>query len=143
VKGSAPLFSSQTGKWATPNAVYQALDDEFHFTFDPCPMDDYGRIMESDGLAGFWTGQRVFCNPPYGPGIGRWLAKAREAECAVYLLPSRTETRWWHDYALKADEIRFIRGRLKFKGATNPAPFPSCLLIYQSALLDTHQEPSA
>jgi site-specific DNA-methyltransferase (adenine-specific) len=77
-----------------------------------------------------WAGHRVFCNPPYGRGVDRWLAKAREADCAVYLLPARTDTAWWHDHALKADEIRFVRGRLKFGGAQNSAPFPSVILIY-------------
>jgi site-specific DNA-methyltransferase (adenine-specific) len=79
------------------------------------------------------VGRRVFCNPPYGRGIGDWLAKAREADVAVYLLPSRTDTQWWHEHAMKADEIRFIRGRLKFGDATNSAPFPSAILVYRKA----------
>jgi len=120
-----------TPSWATPKGLYEELDAEFAFTFDPCPLND-ARIWDgaSDWL---WTGERVFCNPPYGRGVDRWLAKAREAKLAVYLLPARTDTAWWHDYALKADEIRFIRGRLTFGDAKNPAPFPSVVLIYGSA----------
>lgn len=72
----------------------------------------------------------MYCNPPYGRGIGDWLAKAREAELSVYLLPSRTDTKWWHEHAMKADEIRFLKGRLKFGESKNSAPFPSVLLIY-------------
>jgi site-specific DNA-methyltransferase (adenine-specific) len=132
MRGAPALFSAQTGKWATPKAVYAALDAEFHFTLDPCPMDDAERIMEQDGLARSWTGERIFCNPPYGRGVWRWLAKAREAECAVYLLPSRTDVAWFHDYALGADEIRFLRGRLTFGEATSPAPFPSVVLVFRS-----------
>jgi len=132
MRGSAPLFSRQTGKWATPSDLYRALDAEFSFTLDPCPMDDAERIMEHDGLARSWTGERVFCNPPYGNGIGRWLEKAREADVAVFLLPSRTDTAWWHDHALGADEIRFIRGRLRFGGAVINAPFPSAVLVYRA-----------
>ena len=132
-RGLAPLFSSATGKWSTPADLYAALDDEFHFTLDPCPMDDAERIMEHDGLARSWAGERVFCNPPYGPRVGLWLAKAREAEVAVFLLPSRTDTRWFHDYALKADEIRFVKGRLKFGAAVSSAPFPSVILVYRHA----------
>lgn len=124
------LFSAQTGKWSTPSALYDALDKEFRFTLDPCPMDDAERIMEHDGLARLWDGERVFCNPPYGRGIWRWLDKAREADVAVYLLPSRTDTTWFHEYALKADEIRFLRGRLHF-GGKGPAPFPSVILVYR------------
>lgn len=127
----APLFSAATGKWATPGEVYAGLDAEFGFTLDPCPMDDAERIFENDGLARSWAGERIFCNPPYGNVIRNWLAKAREADVAVFLLPARTDTRWWHEYALDADEIRFIRGRLKFGGSKNSAPFPSVVLVYR------------
>lgn len=133
MRGGVALFSAQTGKWATPIELYAALDAEFAFDYDPCPIDDADRIMDRDGLAGSWKGRRVFCNPPYGAGVGAWLIKAREADVAVYLLPARTDTRWWHDYALQADEIRFIRGRLKFGGSRNAAPFPSVVLVYSAA----------
>jgi len=123
----APLFSSASPHHATPPALYSELDGEFHFTLDPCPLGG-GDI---DGLERSWTGERVYCNPPYGRDVGRWLAKAREAAIAVYLLPSRTDTAWWHDYALSADEIRFVRGRLKFGDAKSGAPFPSVILVYR------------
>lgn len=139
------LFSSATGKWATPSDLYLALDAEFRFTLDPCPIDDAERIMENDGLARSWAGHRVFCNPPYGNGIGNWignwLAKGREADCAVFLIPSRTDTRWWHQYVLTADEIRFVKGRLRFGDAKNSAPFPSAIVIYRSAELRSEATP--
>jgi hypothetical protein len=87
-------------------------------------------LWGTDGLSISWAGQRVFCNPPYGPGIGQWLAKATEADLAVYLVPSRTDTRWWHEYAMRADQIRFLRGRLRFGEAKSGAPFPSAVLVY-------------
>jgi len=130
------LFSSVTETWETPVELYAALDREFRFTFDPCPARKPSEaglpLFGTDGLSISWAGHRVFCNPPYGRGLGRWLAKAREAEISVFLLPARTDTRWWHDYALGADEVRFVRGRLRFKGASTGAPFPSVLLIYRS-----------
>jgi len=129
-RDSRPLFSAATGKWSTPSDLYAALDAEFSFTLDPCPMDDAERIMDQDGLARSWAGERVFCNPPYD-NIYPWLDKACEADLAVYLLPARTDTRWFHDYALKANEIRFLRGRLKFGGSPHNAPFPSLILVYQ------------
>jgi site-specific DNA-methyltransferase (adenine-specific) len=109
--------------------VYAALDDEFHFDFDPCPLD--GR---ADGLAPLfvsWSDRHVFCNPPYGPGIEDWLLRGLEAKVAVFLIPARTDTRWFHDIVLpKAREIRFIRGWLKFGDAVNGAPFPSMIVIF-------------
>jgi hypothetical protein len=123
------LFTSQTVDWATPQAVYEALDAEFHFNLDPCPL---GGIHSKDGLNTSWVGKRVYCNPPYGPTVHAWLEKASEAEIAVYLLPARTDTRWFHDLALKASEIRFIKGRLKFGDSKNSAPFPSMILIFKA-----------
>ena len=122
-------FSSATDRWATPTAVYAALDEEFRFNFDPCPLDG-----EDDGLLPLfvsWRGLRVFCNPPYGPGIAKWLERGAEAEIAVYLLPARTDTRWFHEIVLpRAKEIRFIKGRLTFGDATDSAPFPSMVVIF-------------
>lgn len=140
MKGRAALFSSVTGKHSTPTDLYAALDAEFRFTLDPCPMDDGERIMEQDGLARSWSGERVYCNPPYGRHVDRWLEKAKEASLAVYLLPARTDTAWFHDYVLgkrgfrtnHADEVRFVRGRLKFSGAKYNAPFPNVILVYRN-----------
>jgi DNA N-6-adenine-methyltransferase (Dam) len=124
------LFSSATDRWATPKAVYAALDAEFNFNFDPCPLDGDG-----DGIAPLfceWRGKRVFCNPPYGSGLGEWLKRGMEAELAVFLIPARTDTRWFHDIILPhAVDIRFIRGRLKFGESKNSAPFPSMIVVFQ------------
>ena len=120
-----PLFSSASVEWNTPKKVYEALDAEFHFTLDPCTKNSLW-----DGRAISWHQHRVYCNPPYGPQIGTWLQKAPEAEVAVYLLPARTDTRWFHNFCLLAKEIRFIRGRLKFGDAKHNAPFPSMIVIF-------------
>jgi hypothetical protein len=123
------MFSQASDRWPTPRATYDALNAEFAFNFDPCPLDGDG-----DGLSPLfcdWRGKRVFCNPPYGPGIGDWLKRADEAELAVYLVPARTDTRWFHDLVMpKASEVRFLRGRLKFGDAKTGAPFPSMVVIY-------------
>jgi site-specific DNA-methyltransferase (adenine-specific) len=125
------LFTSVREEWETPRELYAALHAEFDFTLDPCPIWEDG-IERIDGLIRPWTGERVYCNPPYGREIGLWLARAREAQLAVYLLPARTDTVWFHEYAMKADEIRFLRGRLTFGGSKFNAPFPSCVLIYRT-----------
>ena len=120
------LFSSASEHWATPSDLYAKLDEEFHFTLDPCPLGGNGV-----GLTRSWIGERVYCNPPYGNGVRNWLAKAREASLAVFLLPARTDTKWWHEYVVGASEIRFLRGRLKFGNAKNSAPFPSVIIIFR------------
>ena len=123
------LFTSQRGDWKTPKALYQALDAEFHFDFDPCPVKP-----KTNGLESEW-GNRNFVNPPYGKEITKWIQKGYEenlkGKTVVYLLPSRTDTRWWHDYIMKATEIRFIKGRLRFDDQENPAPFPSAIVVFK------------
>jgi len=133
------LFSSATPEWATPQELYNALDAEFSFELDPCATHDNHKApkyytKEDDGLAQDWGKLRTFINPPYGREIGKWVRKAREhAEgggLAVALLPARTDTAWWGD-VMRADEIRFIRGRIYFDGPTRDhAPFPSCIVIW-------------
>lgn len=127
-------FSSQRMDWQTPAAVYDALDAEFGFTFDPCPVVAEEFELRHDGLTSDW-GDVTFCNPPYGTEIGKWVHKAyleaQKGRTVVLLIPSRTDTRWWHDYVMKANEIRFVRGRLKFGDATTSAPFPSAIVVFQ------------
>lgn len=130
-----PGGKTKTDDWTTPVEVFESLNREFLFTVDACPLmkgSEAGMsLFGTDRLMDSWRGERVFCNPPYRREIGRWLAKGREAEVAVFLVPSRTDTAWWHDHAMRADEIRFLRGRLKFGGSATPAPFPSVVLIYR------------
>jgi len=125
-------FSSLSVDWSTPRGVYEALDDEFHFDDDPCPL--YGAADE-DGLAREWGGS-TFVNPPYGRAIGLWTAKSveewRKGKTVVLLIPSRTDTKWWHRDVMAANEIRFVEGRLKFGGAVENAPFPSAVVVFRS-----------
>jgi site-specific DNA-methyltransferase (adenine-specific) len=134
-------FSSAKDDWATPPTLFDALNEEFHFTLDPCATPDNAKCRHfftqtDDGLAQDWKGETVFMNPPYGRAIGRWMGKAhdsaRQGAAVVCLIPARTDTRWWHEHALKG-EIRFLRGRLKFGDAHNSAPFPSAIVVFRPA----------
>lgn len=122
-------FSSATDHWSTPKDVYESLFNEFKFDFDPCPLHG------TNGLEISW-GTSNFVNPPYS-GIKHWCKKAYEewkmGKTVVMLIPSRTDTKYWHEYIMKATEIRFIKGRLKFGNAKNSAPFPSCVVIFTNA----------
>jgi DNA N-6-adenine-methyltransferase (Dam). len=137
---NAGLFSSNSNEWATPKAFFEALDAEFHFTLDPCATSENAKCgnfytIEDDGLTQEWGGQRVFCNPPYGREIGKWVKKCYEesknCEVVVMLIPARTDTAYFHDYIYgKAKEIRFIRGRLHFNESPQGAPFPSMVVVF-------------
>ena len=136
---SSVHFSSATDLWSTPQDFYDKLNDEFHFTLDPCATHDNHKTekyftIEDDGLAQDWSNDIVFMNPPYGRVIGDWIKKAKESNTTVVcLVPARTDTRWWHDNVINdAAEIRFINGRLKFGGQKKSAPFPSAVVIYKS-----------
>ena len=141
-------FLSMSVDWATPKAVYDALDAEFHFDYDPCPLTESGMpTLSVDGLTSDW-GRSTFVNPPYGRTTGLWTRKAREerarGKTVVMLLPSRTDTKWFHDDCLQADEIRFIRGRLKFGAAIYNAPFPSAVVVFRAdAILESLSQEDA
>jgi phage N-6-adenine-methyltransferase len=136
------LMSSKTDQWATPQAFFDELNMEFGFTLDVC-ADDWNHkcnryfTKQDDGLAQVWSGV-CWMNPPYGREIGAWMSKAVEAwrggATVVCLVPARTDTAWWHDFAMLG-EITFIRGRLKFvnrEGTGDAAPFPSALIVYRA-----------
>jgi len=125
------LFSSQTDHWKTPDSVFDKLHSEFNFNFDPCPLNE---SYENNGLEIDW-GTRTFCNPPFSEWQ-KWVKKGYEeyirGKTVVFLLAARTDTMAFHDYIIPyAKEIRFIRGRLKFSGSKNSAPFPSMVVIFQ------------
>lgn len=137
-------FSSATDLHSTPQAFFDKLDAEFHFTLDVCATSENAKCgryytEQDDGLAQQWSGT-VWMNPPYGRAIRRWMEKANEAARAgatvVCLVPARTETNWWHECAIM-HEIRFVRGRLKFGGAKHNAPFPSAVVVMRPAGVDT------
>lgn len=137
------MYSSKKQDWSTPQELFVKLNDEFHFTMDPC-ADDLNHKCEKyytkdqDGLKQNWAGEKVFCNPPYGREIGKWVKKCYDetntgdCQLAVMLIPARTDTRWFHDYIYNhnADEIRFIKGRLRFGGSNTDAPFPSMIVVF-------------
>jgi phage N-6-adenine-methyltransferase len=137
-------FSSASDDWPTPQDFFDDLNREFNFTLDPCSDEKNHKCASfftaaDDGLSQEWTG-RVFMNPPYGRTIGKWMQKAFESvstscEVVVCLVPARTDTAWWHDYAMKG-EVRYIRGRLKFGGHKNSAPFPNAVVIFRNPFAD-------
>jgi len=132
-------FSSRTDLWATPRDFYAQLDQEFGFSLDVCALPENAKCAryytpEDDGLSQSWNGV-CWMNPPYGREIGGWVEKAFSSALngatVVCLLPARTDTRWWHSWVMLADEIRFIRGRLKFGESRNSAPFPSAVVVFR------------
>ena len=135
------FFSSDLQTGRTPDDLYNILDNEFHFDFDPCPLVQL-RLFEIlngkvpfDGLTISWK-KRNYCNPPYA-NQKAWVEKAYNEslknKICVMLLPARTDTKLFHDFIFKkAHEIRFIKGRLRFKQYTNSAPFPSMIVIFKN-----------
>jgi len=133
-------FKSETDMWATPQELFNGLNVEFKFDLDPCAIAENAKCKdfytpEQDGLIQNWGQSAVFMNPPYGRAIKAWMQKAYESSLqgatVVCLVPARTDTAWWHDYAMKG-EIRLLRGRLKFGGHKNSAPFPSAVIIFRA-----------
>lgn len=145
---SRSLFTSAKQTWETPDALFAELNDEFAFTVDVCAESATAKLPRHWSPAESawwqpWAGETCWMNPPYSE-VSKWMSKAVEASEAgatvVALVPSRTDTRWWHDYAMKADEIRFLRGRLKFGDAVNSAPFPSVVLVFREKAITDGKE---
>lgn len=134
-----------TDRWHTPDALFLALDREFDFTIDVAADDGNAKAAryvdrETDALAVDWSGERVFCNPPYGKDLESWVRKAAESAqeggaTVVMVLPARTGNRWFHRYCLPHGEIRFIQGRLSFQrgsqAARMRAPFDSMVVVFR------------
>jgi len=130
-------FSSKTDMWATPQDFFDKYNEIYHFETDVCAIPSNSKCSkffcpEQNGLKQVWKGS-CWMNPPYGRTIKEWVKKAyessRDGATVVCLLPARTDTAWWHDYCMKGD-VEFIRGRLKFGGSKNSAPFPSAVVVF-------------
>lgn len=131
-------FSSKTDLWATPQEFFNKYNKVYKFKTDVCATIENAKCdkfftKEQDGLKQDWKGS-CWMNPPYGREIKVWIKKAYESSLngatVVCLLPSRTDTTWWHEYCMKG-EIEFIRGRLKFGNSKNSAPFPSAVVVFK------------
>ncbi len=129
------MLKSQSDDWETPSELYNALNNIFHFDFDPCPVNP-----TFDGLKIDW-GKRNYVNPPYSQ-LAKWVEKAyietSKGKVVVMLIPSRTDTKAFHKYILGKAQIFYVKGRLKFslKGKTAPAPFASLIAIFYGELKD-------
>ena len=134
---NAGLFTSNTNMWGTPQYLFDKLNSKYKFEIDVCAISSNAKCKkyytpEIDGLMQKWNGV-CWMNPPYGREIGKWIKKAYESSLdgaiVVCLLPSRTDTKWFHDYCVKG-QIEFIKGRLKFGDSKNSAPFPSMIVVF-------------
>ena len=135
------MFSSESNEWGTPKELFDELNAEFHFTLDPCSTHENAKCkqhytVEEDGLSQDWAGEIVFCNPPYGREIAKWVKKAAVSHATtVMLIPARTDTSYFHDYIYGKAEIRFLRGRVRFERTNgtpgDAAPFPSMIVVFR------------
>lgn len=143
---------SRADDWETPADLFAKLDAEFGFTIDVAATAENAKCPlfftpDDDGLSQSWDGRVCWMNPPYGTAIARWMRKAFEESLrgatVVCLVPARTDTAWWHDYAMRAHERRFLRGRVRFlrngvgigdrsKGSQS-SPFPSAVVVFRAS----------
>lgn len=152
-KGGAGVTSNRED-WETPQEIFDSLNSEFGFTIDAASTTSNAKLPrfyteDQDGLSQSWKGERVFCNPPYGRKISKWVEKgyreALQGALVVMLIPARTDTRYFHEYIYGKAEIRFIRGRLNFEIGGKPrdrAPFPSMIVIWDKRQHETYRDDS-
>lgn len=144
------MFSSESNEWNTPQLFFNKLNEKYNFTLDPCASKHNAKCKKyytkkDNGLEKSWEGETVFVNPPYGRDLKNWVKKAYEESrntntTVVLLCPARTDTKYFHDYMMKASELYFIKGRLKFENKnknSNSAPFPSVVAVFKSKTTPT------
>jgi site-specific DNA-methyltransferase (adenine-specific) len=146
-KFNSQMLSQNTNEWATPKVLFDKLNKEFNFTLDACASSWNNKVdnyfsLENDALQQDWKGV-VWCNPPYS-NVSDWVKKAYEESekgaVVVMLIFSKTDTKYFHNFVMKADEIRFIKGRVKFekhedtitKSHSPSAPAPSCVVVFRN-----------
>lgn len=138
-KMNPALLSSKNMCWCTPQDFFDKLNEEFRFVLDPAATEKTAKCPlyytpETDGLSQSWNrGGAVFCNPPYGSEIGKWVKKAydeaKKGQTIVLLLPARTDTKYFHDYIYGKAEIRFLRGRIRFTDEDGRASDPGSVPV--------------
>jgi site-specific DNA-methyltransferase (adenine-specific) len=138
------VWSADKDEWSTAQDFYDGLNSKYKFTLDPSADATNAKCskfytIDDDGLSKDWAGETVFCNPPYSKAK-EWMKKAfEESKKAntkiVMLVAARTDTKFFHDYCMKANEIFFVKGRLKFGGSKNSAPFPSMVVVFDKSNL--------
>ena len=151
--------------WETPDDLMAVLRAEFgEFDLDPCATyythkapNYFNLLADRDGLVLSWCKEtqwwgisnlspaNVYCNPPYGRNISKWIEKCclevkrGNCEIVVALLPVATDTHWWQNWVASATEVRFLKGRVHFKGAAGPAPFASAIVVWRRGMLGWHR----
>lgn len=137
---SAYMPQSKTVEWETPQDLFDKLNKYYNFDIDVCASDTNCKVSlyftkQVDGLQQKWFG-KCWMNPPYGREIYGWVKKAYEESLSgvvtVALLPSRTDVRWFHEFCYKKPNVNitFLKGRLKFGGCTDCAPFPNMIVVF-------------
>jgi phage N-6-adenine-methyltransferase len=133
------VFSHGNDEWSTPQYFFDRINERYQLELDVCATRENAKCElfydpDQDGLAVHWAPYRCWMNPPYSQ-IRLWMAKACEeaqrGALVVCLVPSRTDTAWWHDFVIPHGEVEFVRGRLKFGGSKNSAPFPSAVVVFR------------
>ena len=133
---------SRADDWRTPPEVFNPLNQEFTFDLDAAANYENSlclRFLNDALVLSEWPGERIFCNPPYGQMVERFIRRAADeadlGKIVVCLIPVRTRAAWWHDCVLaRASEIRFVRKRVRFlnsAGERKLTPtFDSCIVVF-------------
>lgn len=135
------MAEAQRADWCTPDVVLDPVRSFFggKIGLDPCGSKKshvnarrtYLIERDEDGLSLPWQAC-TYVNPPFD-SLREWTAKAAaEAKRSeiVFLMPSRTDTKAWHDHVATAEAVCFWRGRISFLGAEGPCPFPIALVFW-------------
>jgi site-specific DNA-methyltransferase (adenine-specific) len=134
-------FKAKSHEYETPDSIFVPLNREFRFTLDVAANNLNAKCesfysKDDDGLSQDWGINVCWMNPPFGRVMKSWVKKAYESALngatVVCLLPVRSNTVWWHEYCMRAAEIRLIRGEVKFKGHSNGLWLPLAIVVFHN-----------
>lgn len=125
---------SRAQDWRTPEALFAGLHAEYGFTLDGAakPGNSLTARYSSPDSRLPWTGERVFCNPPWS-NIAPFVELAATAALAVLLVPARVNAKWFHRALELGAQPRFFRGRPHFRGNAergHNSPIDCLLLVF-------------
>lgn len=136
------MLSSNKETWSTPDDLFEVLNDEYSFSFDLAASKENAKCQKyftvsDDSLSKNWHELEgvLWCNPPYARGkteafVKKAYEESKKGAHIVMLLACRPDTHYWHKYIFGKQKVVFIRGKLKFKGGKDLAPFPSALVMF-------------
>lgn len=119
-------FSSNTDNWRTPSNLYNLFINNGYLDLFPfnCSYDQFHIL---------YMFEKLYINPPFSrlKDLPSYIGNLITLKNRIFLLmPSRTDTIYFHELLQFNPKIYFLKGRLHFNDSVKSAPFPTIILEF-------------